>query len=129
MSREQRRRLDRHGRPHMNAAAAHPSQKAIARAVVRELTAFAQPIVDVRPPKNVYDVGPFIIDLDRHEITADDEQIDLKPREFKLFTAFARNADPIPASHQKPCAIGFLRGAVVTYARVGRLLQSAFFTM
>jgi two-component system alkaline phosphatase synthesis response regulator PhoP len=75
----------------MNAAEINALAKAIAREVVRELTAFAQ-IVEVRPPKNVYNVGPFTIDLDRHEVTADGEQIYLKPREFELFAQFARNA-------------------------------------
>ncbi len=68
--------------------------KAIAREVVRELTALANPpaIIEARDKRTVFHVGPIAVDLERHEATVDGEPIDLAPREFAVLTELARNA-------------------------------------
>ncbi len=66
--------------------------KAIAREVVRELTALASPPVVVQPKRTVFEVGPITVDVDRHEVTVEEKLVAYKPREFALIEALARNA-------------------------------------
>jgi DNA-binding response OmpR family regulator len=72
--------------------------KAIAREVVRELTAAKQlhVITDVVPAvSSVLQVGPIVVDIDRHEATVHGRVMNLKPREFELLLALMRNAGKV----------------------------------
>ncbi len=68
--------------------------KAIAREVVRELTALGNLPAIIKPPdkRSVFQVGPIAVDLERHEATVDGEPIDLAQREFAVLAELARNA-------------------------------------
>jgi len=66
--------------------------KAIAWEVVHQLTQLANPTVIVQPTRDVFEVGPIKIDVDRHEATIEGHVLDFTPREFAVLAALARNA-------------------------------------
>ena len=68
--------------------------KAIAREVVRELTASKDlhVLVDTPTAGQVLEFGPIIVDIDRHEASSRGRTMKLKPREFALLASFVRNA-------------------------------------
>ena len=68
--------------------------KAIVREVVRELTAAKElhVLVDVPSVGSVLQVGPIVVDIDRHEATVHGRVMNLKPREYELLLALMRNA-------------------------------------
>jgi DNA-binding response OmpR family regulator len=71
--------------------------KAIAREVVRELTAAKElhVLVDTPSVGSVLQVGPIVVDIDRHEATVHGRVMNLKPREFELLLALMRNAGKV----------------------------------
>jgi DNA-binding response OmpR family regulator len=71
--------------------------KAIAREVVRELTAAKEPHVLVDSPSvgSVLQVGPIVVDIDRNEATVNGRVMNLKRREFDLLLALMRNAGKV----------------------------------
>ena len=66
--------------------------RAIARAVVAELTTVAQSpeIIEARPTNAVYNVGPFVIDAAGMKRPSDGEVIE-KAREFARLAEFLQN--------------------------------------
>lgn len=71
--------------------------KAIAREVVRELAALANPptIVPPNDARTVFEAGPIVVDIKRHEVRVAGRETALKPREFALIAALARNAGQV----------------------------------
>jgi DNA-binding response OmpR family regulator len=71
--------------------------KAIAREVVRKLTAAKElhVLVDTPPVSSVLQVGPIVVDIDRHEATVQGRVMNLKPREFELLLALMRHAGKV----------------------------------
>jgi len=71
--------------------------KAIAREVVHELAAFAKPpsVVPANDARTVFEAGPIVVDIKRHEVRVAGRETALKPREFALITALARNAGQV----------------------------------
>ena len=71
--------------------------KAIAREVVRELTAAKElhVLVDVPAVGPVLQVGPIIVDVERHEATVHNREMKLKRQEFELLISLMRNAGKV----------------------------------
>ena len=80
-----------------NPAAIGALAKAIAREVVRELAEAKHlpAIVEPQPVGAVFRVGPIVVDVERHEAAVHGRLMTLKPREFALVAALARNAGKV----------------------------------
>ncbi len=76
--------------------------KAIAREVVRELTAAKELhiLVDTPSAGTVLQVGPIAVDIDRHEATVRGRVMRLKKREFELLVSLMRNAGKVLTREQ-----------------------------
>lgn len=76
--------------------------KAIAREVVRELTAAKELhiLVDTPSAGTVLQVGPIAVDIDRHEATVRGRVMPLKKREFELLVSLMRNAGKVLTREQ-----------------------------
>ena len=52
-------------------------------------------MVDDRPSDASLRRGPFAVDVDKHQVTIDDEPVELTPHEFRLLVHLMRNDDRV----------------------------------
>ena len=83
-------------------AAIETLAKVIAHEIVRELAAMNAPLAIVEPASmgHVFTAGAIVVDTERHEVTINDRLAKLKPREFALLAALARNAGKLLSREQ-----------------------------